>query len=115
MVVLVLVAARRPRRGRLGDLDRRLRAAARPLKPRDPGAQLARSSPPTARASGFIQSDDLRRPVAGQRDPEVLKDATVAIEDERFYKHKGVDYEGIIRAAVKNAQSSTRPCRAARR
>ena len=35
--------------------------------------------------------------------PEVLKQATVAIEDERFYKHKGVDYEGIIRAAVKNA------------
>ena len=26
----------------------------------------------------------------------------MAIEDERFYKHKGVDYEGIIRAAVKN-------------
>ena len=35
--------------------------------------------------------------------PDVLKQATVAIEDERFYKHKGVDYEGIIRAAVKNA------------
>ena len=33
----------------------------------------------------------------------MLKEATVAIEDERFYKHKGVDYEGIIRAAVKNA------------
>ena len=35
--------------------------------------------------------------------PDVLKQATVAIEDERFYKHRGVDYEGIIRAAVKNA------------
>ena len=34
--------------------------------------------------------------------PKMLKDATVAIEDERFYKHKGVDYEGIVRAAVKN-------------
>ena len=32
----------------------------------------------------------------------MLKQATVAIEDQRFYKHKGVDYEGIIRAAVKN-------------
>ena len=32
----------------------------------------------------------------------MLKNATVAIEDERFYKHKGVDYEGIVRAAVKN-------------
>ena len=33
----------------------------------------------------------------------MLKQATVAIEDQRFYKHTGVDYEGIIRAAVKNA------------
>ena len=34
-----------------------------------------------------------------------MKDATVAIEDSRFYKHKGVDFEGIIRAAIKNLQS----------
>ena len=46
--------------------------------------------------------------------PNVLKQATVAIEDERFYKHTGVDYEGIIRAAVKNA-TKHKPCRAARR
>ena len=52
---------------------------------------------------GFIQSDDLVQPVAASQIPKVLKEATVAIEDERFYKHKGVDYEGIIRAAVKNA------------
>jgi hypothetical protein len=32
----------------------------------------------------------------------VLKDATVAIEDQRFYQHKGVDYEGVIRAGVQN-------------
>ena len=32
----------------------------------------------------------------------MLKDATVAIEDRRFYQHKGVDYEGVIRAGVKN-------------
>ncbi|HEX6022781.1 MAG TPA: transglycosylase domain-containing protein [Solirubrobacter sp.] len=54
---------------------------------------------------GFIQNDDLVRPVPINELPEVLKQATVAIEDERFYKHKGVDYEGIIRAAVKNATS----------
>jgi penicillin-binding protein 1A len=52
---------------------------------------------------GFIQNDDLVRPVDIADLPEVLKQATVAIEDERFYKHRGVDYEGIIRAAVKNA------------
>ena len=44
----------------------------------------------------------------------MLKDATVAIEDRRFYKHEGVDYEGIVRAGVKNL-ASRRRCRAARR
>ena len=29
----------------------------------------------------------------------------MAIEDERFYHHKGVDYPGIVRAAVKNLSS----------
>ena len=29
----------------------------------------------------------------------------VAIEDQRFYQHKGVDFEGVIRAAIKNATS----------
>jgi penicillin-binding protein 1A len=52
---------------------------------------------------GYIQADDLVQPVASKDFPTVLKQATVAIEDERFYKHKGVDYEGIIRAAFKNA------------
>ena len=52
---------------------------------------------------GWIQSDDLVTPVPSNRFPDVLKQATVAIEDERFYKHEGVDYEGIVRAGVKNA------------
>jgi penicillin-binding protein 1A len=52
---------------------------------------------------GYIQSDDLVQPVAASQFPKVLNEATVAIEDERFYKHKGVDYEGIIRAAIKHA------------
>jgi penicillin-binding protein 1A len=51
---------------------------------------------------GFLQADDLSQPVSGKELPQVLKDATVAIEDERFFHHQGVDYEGIIRAAVKN-------------
>ncbi|TLM77123.1 MAG: PBP1A family penicillin-binding protein [Actinobacteria bacterium] len=31
-----------------------------------------------------------------------LKDATVAVEDERFYQHPGIDIAGIARAAVKD-------------
>jgi penicillin-binding protein 1A len=51
---------------------------------------------------GFIQSDQLRSPVGWGEIPEALKDATVAIEDQRFYKNNGVDLTGIFRAAVKD-------------
>lgn len=32
--------------------------------------------------------------------PQYLRDAFVAIEDERFYQHKGIDLKGIVRAGV---------------
>jgi penicillin-binding protein 1A len=54
---------------------------------------------------GFIQSTVLRSPVPSTVIPQTLKNATVAIEDKRFYKHKGVDFEGLIRAALKNIES----------
>lgn len=54
---------------------------------------------------GFISSDTLRRPIEGRRVPLAMKQATVAIEDRRFYSHHGVDYVGIARAAIKNATS----------
>ena len=34
--------------------------------------------------------------------PQVLKDATLAAEDVRFYEHGGIDLQGIARAAVTN-------------
>ena len=34
-----------------------------------------------------------------------MREATVAIEDERFYEHEGVDFSAIIRAGVKNLES----------
>ena len=73
------------------------------LKQRDLGSLTEVFASDGKTRLGFIQSDDLVRPVPSSEFPDVLKQATVAIEDERFYKHKGVDYEGIIRAAVKNA------------
>ncbi len=51
---------------------------------------------------GFIQSDELRSPVAWSEIPANVKNATVAIEDQRFYKNDGVDLTGIFRAAVKD-------------
>ncbi|MEI8325073.1 MAG: transglycosylase domain-containing protein, partial [Betaproteobacteria bacterium] len=34
--------------------------------------------------------------------PQVMKDAVLAIEDARFYSHGGVDYKGVLRAALAN-------------
>jgi penicillin-binding protein 1A len=51
---------------------------------------------------GSIQSDEPRTPVGWSEIPGDLKDATVAIEDQRFYQNDGVDLTGIFRAAVKD-------------
>jgi penicillin-binding protein 1A len=51
---------------------------------------------------GFIQSDELRSPIPWAQIPANLANATVAIEDQRFYKDDGVDPTGIFRAAVKD-------------
>ena len=37
--------------------------------------------------------------------PEIMKRAILAAEDERFYQHTGVDYQGVIRAAYSNLTS----------
>jgi penicillin-binding protein 1A len=34
--------------------------------------------------------------------PKVMRDAVLAIEDARFYRHGGVDYKGILRAGLAN-------------
>src|SRR5690606_3507612 len=41
-----------------------------------------------------------REPVALEDVPQVVRDAVVAIEDERFYTHSGVDLRAIARALV---------------
>jgi len=40
--------------------------------------------------------------------PDVMKKAVLAIEDTGFYEHGGVDYLGIVRAAVHNATGGAR-------
>ncbi len=74
------------------------------LKPQDPG-RLSRVYAADGQQLGIIQNDVLRIPISSSRMPKAVRDATVAIEDERFYRHKGVDTEGVIRAAFKNASS----------
>ena len=43
--------------------------------------------------------------VPSNKIPEVMKNATVAVEDERFYEHHGVDYMGVARAMVENLRA----------
>jgi penicillin-binding protein 1A len=39
--------------------------------------------------------------------PEIMKKAILAAEDDRFYEHGGVDYLGVLRAAISNFTSGT--------
>src|SRR5918996_3519506 len=74
------------------------------LKPDDKG-QLSVVFASDGTRLGFIQSDVLRRVVPWEDMPVHLRRATVAIEDERFYKHEGVDLNAIVRAGIKNLES----------
>jgi penicillin-binding protein 1A len=71
------------------------------LQPRNPG-QVSEVFASNGQRLGFLQSPVLRTVVQGNQIPEALKQATVAIEDRRFYQHGGVDYEAILRAGVKD-------------
>lgn len=46
-----------------------------------------------------------RLPVSIDQIPLDLQHAVVAIEDERFYEHNGVDVKGMLRALIKNITS----------
>ncbi len=39
--------------------------------------------------------------------PEIMKKAILAAEDDRFYEHGGVDYMGVMRAAISNFTSGS--------
>jgi penicillin-binding protein 1A len=54
---------------------------------------------------GVIASDEAHTPVSIERIPKSLRLATVAIEDQRFYEHDGIDEQGIGRAALKNIEA----------
>ncbi len=52
-----------------------------------------------------IPADNLRTEIPSRLMPRAMRRATIAIEDKRFYKHGGVDFEGVVRAAIKNFQN----------
>jgi penicillin-binding protein 1A len=53
---------------------------------------------------GAIPAEQNRQPVALDQMSPFLTQATVAVEDRRFYSHDGIDYEGIVRAALENLE-----------
>src|SRR6188472_2788444 len=57
------------------------------LKQKDPGS-VSEVLAANGTRLGFIQADELRQPVPTSQLPAVLEQATVAIEDQRFYRHK---------------------------
>lgn len=49
--------------------------------------------------------EERRALIAISEVPAVMKQAILAAEDDRFYEHGGVDYIGVIRAAISNLTS----------
>ena len=74
------------------------------LKPIDKGAS-SEIFAADGRRLGYVQSSTIRTPITWADMPTDLRNATVAIEDQRFYHHGGVDYESIVRAAFRDAVS----------
>jgi len=58
---------------------------------------------------GVIHSDKIRQPITSSQIPQDLKDATVAIEDRRFYSHGGIDPSAIIRAGWEDLTAGGKP------
>lgn len=53
-----------------------------------------------------IYSDQNRTPIKLSDLPPYVKQATIAIEDKNFYRHFGIDPIGVIRATIRNTQST---------
>lgn len=50
--------------------------------------------------------DERRKPLNINDTPQVLINAVLAAEDDSFFDHHGIDFKGLIRAAVSNFSSS---------
>ena len=52
-----------------------------------------------------LHAEENRENIPLSKIPKVLQDAVIAIEDARFWNHKGVDVKAVIRAAAANTRS----------
>src|SRR6201995_2327310 len=62
---------------------------------------------------GYIHSENVRQPISGGEIPQVLKNATVSIEDKNFWEHGALDAAGIARAAWKDLLAGGKPVQGA--
>jgi penicillin-binding protein 1A len=53
----------------------------------------------------YLHGEENRTVIGSKQIPDIMRHALVAIEDERFYRHTGVDFEGFVRALVTNVQA----------
>lgn len=75
-----------------------------------PSIKVLESYQPVLSSKVYSANDELigefgperRTLVSIKRVPQHLKDAVIAIEDERFFQHRGLDFRGIARAFLKN-------------
>ena len=95
-VVIPAGALARDTAKRLGDIP--------PLPKVGPLAQRTTIYAANGSRLGFL-ADENRVVVPISQIPKVVRDAVVAIEDDRFYEHKGIDLRGIARAAVEDVRS----------
>jgi penicillin-binding protein 1A len=51
---------------------------------------------------GYVRTNTISNYVPLSQIPRRLQQATIAIEDRRFYQHGALDYQGILRAGVKD-------------
>lgn len=51
-----------------------------------------------------IYGEENRKPVPPEEIPDYVREATIAVEDENFYSHPGIDPSAIIRALFVNLQ-----------
>ncbi len=55
----------------------------------------------------YLHGEENRTVISSDKIPEIMRLATVAIEDERFFSHSGVDFEAVMRALVTNVQAQS--------
>ena len=77
-------------------------------RPRRSRPSRPRSTPSDGTLIHTFHAEENRRSVRLEEIPCTLRDAVIAIEDERFYRHNGVDVRAVARAVRENAEAGER-------